>query len=222
MSKGRRYRLLCPIARALDHVGDRWALLILRDLHAGPARFSDLVGSLKGIASNMLTDRLDQLQQDGLVEKRDAEFGVSLYALTALGLKTREVLFELSRLGSEFAPDDDIRDTDSLRSAAVTLAAALNRAGPAEVTGVAAMYVDGQAMEIRVENGQASVQMKTADNPDIRLETSYEAILDVSSGAITTETYLAEHVRIEILKRGRENALIRLIGRGLAHIAAPL
>ena len=70
MASSRRYRLLCPIARALDRIGDRWTLLILRDLHAGPARFSELQTGLAGIATNLLTDRLQQLMTDGLVVKR--------------------------------------------------------------------------------------------------------------------------------------------------------
>ena len=57
MAGSRRYKLLCPIARALDRIGDRWTMLILRDLHAGPARFSELQSGLTGIAPNLLTDR---------------------------------------------------------------------------------------------------------------------------------------------------------------------
>ena len=60
MTKKRHYQLLCPIARALDVIGDRWSLLILRDLHAGPARFQELHDGL-GTASNLLTTRLGEL-----------------------------------------------------------------------------------------------------------------------------------------------------------------
>jgi DNA-binding HxlR family transcriptional regulator len=90
MEKPRRYKLLCPIARALDRVGDRWTLLILRDLHAGPARFSDLKTGLDGIATNLLTDRLRQLIDDGLVVRREGEFGTALYTLTELGRRSSD------------------------------------------------------------------------------------------------------------------------------------
>ena len=66
MTAKRRYRLLCPIARALDAVGDRWALLILRDLHAGPARYQELNEGL-GIATNLLSTRLAELTDAGLL-----------------------------------------------------------------------------------------------------------------------------------------------------------
>ncbi len=83
--------------------------MILRDLHAGPARFSDLLSGLDGIASNLLTERLQQLIADGLVGKREAEFGVALYELTDHGERTRDLLFELALFGGRFPPDDDIR-----------------------------------------------------------------------------------------------------------------
>ncbi len=82
MASKRSYHLLCPIARGLDRVGDRWTLLVLRDLHAGPARFKDIQEGLPGLASTLLTTRLRRLQDDGLVREREAEFGVRVYELT--------------------------------------------------------------------------------------------------------------------------------------------
>ena len=72
MSTRRGYQLLCPIARTLDRVGDRWSLLILRDLHAGPARFTELQEGL-GLASNLLSSRLRDLTDDGLVSRAAAQ-----------------------------------------------------------------------------------------------------------------------------------------------------
>jgi DNA-binding HxlR family transcriptional regulator len=68
MTAKRRYRLLCPIARALDAVGDRWAPLIVRYLHAGSGRFHALEIGL-GIATNLLSTRLTELNEAGLIEK---------------------------------------------------------------------------------------------------------------------------------------------------------
>ena len=66
MASKRSYHLLCPIARGLDRVGDRWTLLVLRDLHAGPARFKDIQEGLPGLASNLLTTRLRRLQEENV------------------------------------------------------------------------------------------------------------------------------------------------------------
>ena len=77
MAKARSYKLLCPIARALDRIGDRWTLLILRDLHAGPMRFGELQKGLPGTAANLLTERFNKLVAAGLVSK------VETYAMAA-------------------------------------------------------------------------------------------------------------------------------------------
>ncbi len=60
----------CPIARSLDLVGDRWTILVLRDLHRGCTRFADLLRSLDGISPNLLSARLKTLEREGLVERR--------------------------------------------------------------------------------------------------------------------------------------------------------
>ena len=111
MAHSRSYNLLCPISRALDHVGDRWTLLILRDLHAGPARFKDLQTGLAGIASNLLANRLQALEESGLVQKSQSDFGVSLYSLTSQGEKTDQLLFELARFGGQMPHPSKIPKT---------------------------------------------------------------------------------------------------------------
>lgn len=119
MTAKRRYRLLCPIARALDVVGDRWALLILRDLRAGPARFDDLETGL-GIATNLLTTRLNELTDAGLIE-RSTDAGRGFYELTAVGRSTDRLLWELSRFGAQLDPDPDPREPGNLRTIALPL-----------------------------------------------------------------------------------------------------
>src|SRR5215468_11577307 len=105
MTETRRYRLLCPIARALDRLGDRWALLVLRDLHAGPARFSELLDGLSGIASNLLASRLDEMVEAGLIRKTLGPHQVTVYELTPLGASTANLLYELAAFGSRLPPD---------------------------------------------------------------------------------------------------------------------
>ena len=144
----RRYKLLCPIARALDRIGDRWTLLILRDLHAGPARYTDLQSGLVGIASNLLTDRLRQLIDDGLVVKRDGEYAVVLYALTDLGARTRELLFELGMFGGRFQPDEELRRPGNLRTIVVTLSAACQRIVTPDLVFEAELNVDGEPVKL--------------------------------------------------------------------------
>ncbi|MGD2103250.1 MAG: helix-turn-helix domain-containing protein [Acidimicrobiia bacterium] len=90
------YDQYCPVASGLDHIGDRWTLLILRDLAwYGPARFTDLVNANHGLPPALLTDRLNTLVDNGLIE-RSAD---KTYRLTESGLGVREVIDAIARFG---------------------------------------------------------------------------------------------------------------------------
>ncbi len=212
MASARRYRLLCPIARALDRVGDRWTLLILRDLHAGPARFSDLQSGLKGIATNLLTERLNQLMTDGLVEKRTGAFGATVYALTALGERTRTLLFELALFGGRFVPDAPVRRPGNLRTIAVTLGAALERVVQPNMAFRVALKVDGEDFALDAKNGKVELQAGTVDDPDVTFETAYEPMIAVSEGEMPVEEFLAEHVALSATDAGQQHAFMTLFG----------
>ena len=84
----RRYDDACATAHALDLVGERWALLVMRELMFGPKRFSDLRASLPGISANVLTQRLEGLEEVGLVVRRKLPppAAAKVYELTAMGL----------------------------------------------------------------------------------------------------------------------------------------
>ena len=87
MSTRRNYNQNCPIARGLDILGERWTLLILRELAGGARRYSDLRAELPGIATNLLAVRLKELQDDGIVERTDlpAPIGRTVYTLSDAG-----------------------------------------------------------------------------------------------------------------------------------------
>jgi DNA-binding HxlR family transcriptional regulator len=96
------YQQYCSVARALDIVGDRWVLLIVRELLAlGPSRYSDLQRGLPGIASNLLAERLKGMEAEGLLERYDAPppVGTALYQLTARGRELQDVVHALARWG---------------------------------------------------------------------------------------------------------------------------
>lgn len=95
------YGQFCSLARSLDVVGDRWTLLIVRELLIGPSRYSDLLRSLPGIASNLLADRLRTLADSGVVRSEDAPPPTSakVYSLTERGQSLRPVLVELAKWG---------------------------------------------------------------------------------------------------------------------------
>src|SRR5689334_2700660 len=87
------YAQYCGLARGLDLMGERWVLLIVRELLNGPRRYSELADGLPGIATNLLADRLRTMQANGIVAKTDDD----RYQLTELGEGLREVVFAIGR-----------------------------------------------------------------------------------------------------------------------------
>lgn len=219
MASSRRYKLLCPIARALDHVGDRWTLLILRDLHAGPARFTDLQIGLDGIASNLLTDRMQQLIDDGLVEKRDGEYDVALYALTELGAQTQNLLFELAMFGGRFRPDEELRRPGNLRTIVVTLRTAIQRVVTPDLSFEAALNVDGELFTLAVRDGSVEMRYAPAKSPDVVMTTSYEPMVAAAEGEMPMDHYLKNHVQIITHTPGKDVELMTLLGAAMTLFA---
>jgi DNA-binding HxlR family transcriptional regulator len=105
MSESKRsYRQFCGLARALDYLGERWTLLIVRDLLLAPRRYSDLLSILPGMTSNMLASRLKQMEHDGIIEKEKlARPSTALvYRLTALGLDLENLVEAAGHWGDHF------------------------------------------------------------------------------------------------------------------------
>jgi DNA-binding HxlR family transcriptional regulator len=108
----RPYAQYCPIAKAAEVLGDRWSLLIVRDLIGGTTRFNDLVRGLPGISRAILAKRLRQLEAAGLVHRTDDG-----WALTDAGRGLEQVVFTLAAWGAKYAfpdPADDELDPDLL------------------------------------------------------------------------------------------------------------
>ena len=102
MITGRSYKQYCGIARALDLIGERWALLVIRELVFGPKRFTDLRQGLPGIATNVLSQRLHQLQRDGVVARRrlPPPAASNVYELTEYGEELVPIMLGLGRWGA--------------------------------------------------------------------------------------------------------------------------
>ncbi|MFT5267676.1 MAG: DNA-binding HxlR family transcriptional regulator [Acidimicrobiales bacterium] len=194
MTAKRRYRLLCPIARALDVVGDRWSLLIVRDLHAGPARFQDLETGL-GIATNLLSTRLTELTEASLIEKStDTRLGA--YQLTALGRHTDRLLWELARFGTQIDPDPDPREPGNLRTMAVPLRMLLG-AVPDRPNLVARLFVDDDSFTIISTPDSVEINYRdTLTEPDIVVRIGYQGFLDASEGRIPFDEFATRHLEI--------------------------
>ncbi len=219
MAGSRRYRLLCPIARALDHIGDRWTLLILRDLHAGPARFSELESGLAGIATNLLTDRLQQLMADGLVAKRAGEHGLTLYTLTELGESTDNLLFELAMFGGRFQPDEEPRRPGNLRTIVLSMRTAMRRVVTPDVRFEAEIIVDGERFTLDVADGSVEMRYASAKSPDVVMTSSYEPMMAAADGEMPMDHLLKNHVQIITHTPNKDVEFMTLMGAAMTLFA---
>jgi DNA-binding HxlR family transcriptional regulator len=113
VEKKKSYRQFCGMARALDRVGERWTLTIVRNLLLGPRRYSDLLEELPGITTNLLAKRLREMTAAGLIEKTATAppLRVPVYALTSVGAALEPVVMELGRWGSRFMSEPAAGDT---------------------------------------------------------------------------------------------------------------
>src|SRR5690606_38308100 len=104
----RSYDDACAAAHALDLIGERWALLVMRELMLGPRRFSDLRESLPGVSANVLTQRLEGLEEAGIARRRKLPppDPAQVYELTEWGLDAEPVILALGRWGARSAWQD--------------------------------------------------------------------------------------------------------------------
>jgi DNA-binding HxlR family transcriptional regulator len=170
--KRRDYGQYCGLARAMELVGERWALLIVRDLSVRPRRYTDLLDGLSGIPTNVLSTRLKELEAGGIVERRVApspQRGV-LYALTAAGIDLEPALMALGRWGATQLDEPSPDDIVTAESVTMSLRAAFNPAAAAGLT--ASWQIDLRAFTLHalVVDGKLSAGVGEAlGGPDLIL-----------------------------------------------------
>ena len=170
MSTRRSYGDACPIARALDAVGERWALLVVRELLLGAQRFSDLRRALPGASSNMLTDRLRELEARRLVRRRTLPppAASSVYELTERGRELEPILDALGTWGSTERPPVD----GSLTATSVLLflrgSARANARAPKHTYRV---RLDDRVWTVSSPGGRLQIESRDAAAPEASLHT---------------------------------------------------
>lgn len=122
LSERRRYEVSCPIACALDTLGERWTLLVVRELLPGPLRFSELKAAIAGINATILSRRLDQMRESGLVRMVEVKGQATGYAATERAETLWPILLALASWGADVAPSESLGLTPA---AAVTAFIAL-------------------------------------------------------------------------------------------------
>lgn len=176
------YGQICPMATALDVVGDRWTLLILRELLGGPARFHELQDGLPGIAKNLLTSRLRRLESDGIV-RRVSSHSTVLYALTEQGAAIRPALEELGFWGARLRRVAPAEHDRSIRAIAMALQSVLVRAGDVLPTEryVIELEIDGEHVEI-ILGPRPTVTARPSTEADARIRVATATMSDFLLG----------------------------------------
>ncbi|MEO8828792.1 helix-turn-helix domain-containing protein [Lapillicoccus sp.] len=184
-SSGRSYGQFCGLARALDVVGDRWNLLIVRELLPGPMRYSELKTSLAGIATNLLAQRLRSLEEDGIIERRLGDVGV-LYALTPWGVGLREPMEALGRWGAPLMMTGRDGDSFQPRWLVLALPALLRdvRATPALELG---FEIEGFLIVLHIDENGPRVVVQPDRAPGTILKAAPEIIVGLAAGGLTID-----------------------------------
>lgn len=167
MTPGRSYADACGMAHALDLIGERWALLIVRELVLGPKRYSDLMADLPGISTNVLAARLDGLEKSGVVQRRrlPAPAASTVYELTEWGTQLEPVICTIGRWGAS-SPRHDRTAHLSTASFVLSLRTNFDKAAAAGVRMVVEFRIGDDAFVADVRNARFRIERGTAEHPD--------------------------------------------------------
>jgi len=180
----RSYGQYCSVAKALDVVGDRWTLLIARELLLqGPCRYTDLKNGLPGIATNLLSDRLRELEATGLVRREEAPppVATTLFHLTEAGARLEPVLDALGGWGIRYMTPPS--DGDEFRSHWLSFPVSLflHDAAPDGSPLSIELRTGDRPVVIEVSGGEVRTRLGTAASPDLVLDGPPRVILGLLS-----------------------------------------
>ena len=206
----RTYDQYCAVARALDVVGERWTLLLVRELLTGPKRFKDLLDGLSGIGTTLLTARLKDLEGHGILRRTTLPppAGSKVYELTDLGRSLEPVVMALSRWGLKLLDAPRREDVTRPAWAMVALRSSLKLEAVHGRKETYEFRVDGELFHVQVEGDEAEVRQGPAADPDLTISGDTETLLGVAAGRLT----LAETVEAgTIVTEGDRGPLARCL-----------
>jgi len=200
----RSYRDACRFASALDVVGERWALLVVRELLLGPKRFTDIRAGLPGASPNILSERLRELEQGGVIRrlKLAPPAGSWVYELTEWGSELEPVVTELGAWGarSPLPPAGTRIGADSI---VLALRSLFDPERASELSAVYELRLDGMRFHAIVGNGEIELARGAAEAPDLVIEAEPDQLAALLTGERPLDAALdSGAVRIEGGRRG--------------------
>ncbi|MEO7909774.1 MAG: winged helix-turn-helix transcriptional regulator [Roseiflexaceae bacterium] len=205
------YNQYCGLAYALDMVGERWTLLIVRELIAGPRRFKDLMEGLPGISTNLLSERLKGLEQQGIIRRRilPPPAGSAVYELTAIGKALETTLLEFGKWGSQFIPPSmEGISVLHMSSYALTLKTFFRAELAQEIDETYELHIGDEVLQAQIKTGEIQVRQGQPWKADLVLYSDIEAFLELFAGQLQSESAISSS-RIRIA--GDSDALSRLL-----------
>jgi DNA-binding HxlR family transcriptional regulator len=212
----RSYGQYCSIARALDVVGDRWTFLIIRELLTrGACRYTDLKDGLPGIATNLLSDRIRELEAAGLVRREDAPppIATTLFQLTDAGAQLQPVLDALSQWGIRYMTGPAERDQFRGHWASFFLHDRDPGGRPASIE----LRSASSPVVIEVAGGSVTTRPGTAAAPDLVLQGEPHLVLALFSGQLTAAEAAGRGLEIS----GDASVLTRVLPEAAAATTKP-
>src|SRR5712692_9640599 len=182
----KKFAQYCPVAHALSLVGERWSLLIVRELLHGPKRYTDLTQGLPGIGTNILAARLRDLEECGVVQKRKLPppAASTVYELTEYGAGLDEVLHALARWGARSlgppGADDELYPEWGVNA----LPALFNAEAARGLTETYVLKIDEDVFTARIVNGSLEARMGAAEDADIVIELDMDTFFALNSGEL--------------------------------------
>jgi DNA-binding HxlR family transcriptional regulator len=182
----KKFDQYCPMAHALSLVGERWSLLIVRELLHGPKRYTDLAHGLPGIGTNILAARLRELEQCGVVEKRrlPPPAASTVYELTEYGTGLNEALYALARWGARSlgppGPDDELYPEWGVNA----FPALFNAEAARGFTETYVLKIDDDVFTARLVDGSLEASLGTADDADLVVELDMNTFFALTDGEL--------------------------------------
>ena len=212
----RSYNQYCAVARAMDILGERWTLLIVRELLPGPKRFKDLLEGLPGIGTNLLTARLKDLEGYGVVRRATLPPPAAsrVYELTDLGRSLEPVVIGLARWGLEFLGASQKEEDRQPAWAMVAVKSVLGAEATAETRESYEFRVDDEVFHVRIEDGEIGVRQGSAADPALVVRSDTQTLLAVAAGrAEPAEALASGAIGMEGDREARERCMKMLGAR---------
>jgi DNA-binding HxlR family transcriptional regulator len=176
------YGQFCSVARALDVLGDRWAMLVVRELLLGPKRYTDLLDGLPGVGTNVLAVRLRELQETGIIarEKLPPPAASTVYVLTDDGMALRPVIDELARWGLRLMDRPERGETLRTSWLVYSLAVSTPPTGMRDDDQLE-LRVDGEPHTLTVRDGRFEARQGAAAHPLAVIEAPLGALFRLAT-----------------------------------------